>query len=435
MSRQIVEADLTWTGDAFEPGARIAVDGEGWIAEVGALQEAPTRRLEGQALLPGFVSAHSHAFQRGLRGRGERFPGGTGTFWTWREAMYDLVLSLDQSRFVELCTRAFQEMRDAGVTTVGEFHYFHHTSGTDDWAFDEAVLEAARAAGIRIALLETFYQTGGIGRPLGPAQQRFRTSSLDGFWKQMDRLAATIDHRRESLGAAVHSIRAAGLEEIAAIHDEARRRNLVLHVHIDEQREEIGESLAVYGKPSMAVLTGLLPSADGVTAVHCTHTAPDDLRRFLVAGGRICVCPLTEANLGDGLPDLAAALDYEERLSLGTDSNARISLLEEIRWLEYGQRLRQEIRGVVVGPAGDTARRLLSAATRDGADALGIHTGAVEPGRWADFCTIDLAHPALAGVEPDRLLDAMVFGAGNEVIVATCVGGEWREPTMRSERQ
>jgi formimidoylglutamate deiminase len=426
VSRQIVEADLTWTGDTFEPGVRIAVDGDGRIADVGALQDAPTRRLEGQALLPGFVSAHSHAFQRGLRGRGERFPDGTGSFWTWREAMYDLVLSLDQSRFVELCTRAFQEMRDAGVTTVGEFHYFHHTTGTDDWAFDEAVLEAARAAGIRIALLETFYQTGGIGRPLGQAQRRFRTRSLDGFWKQMDHLAATIDRRRESLGAAVHSLRAAGIEEIATIQEETRHRKLVLHIHVEEQRKEADETRTAYGKRPMAVLNALFPSADGVTAVHCTHTEPDDLRRFLAAGGRVCVCPLTEANLGDGIPDLTATLGYEGRLSLGTDSNARISLLEEMRWLEYGQRLRHEVRGAVVDAEGHAARRLFDAATAGGAQALGLACGAIEPGRWADFLTVDLTHPLFAEVESDHLLDAIVFGAGNEVITATCVGGEWR---------
>ena len=427
MSAQIVEADLTWTGDGFAPGVRVAVSPDGRIAEVGSIPRPATRELRHQALLPGFVSAHSHAFQRGLRGRGERFPDGAGSFWTWREAMYDLVLHLTRDRFTDLCTQAFREMRSAGITTVGEFHYLHHTTGTDDWAFDDAILDAARAAGIRIVLLNALYQTGGIGRPLGPAQQRFRARTTSAYWTQMERLRSRLDPSRESLGAAVHSIRAAPLDDIASMQQEARRQDLALHIHVEEQQKEIDESLAAYAKKPMAVLNSRLPTAEGVTAVHCTHTSPADLERFLAAGGAVCLCPLTEANLGDGLPNLAPALPFDGRLSLGTDSNARLSLLEEMRWLEYGQRLRQQSRGVIVDARGHSARPLLHAATAGGANALGVPTGAIEPGAWADFVSVDLGHPSLADVEAGCLLDALVFGAGNDVILATCVGGEWSD--------
>lgn len=423
----VVEADLTWTGSRFEPAVRIAVAEDGTIARVGRLADPPTRRLPGHAILPGMISAHSHAFQRALRGLGERFPGGAGSFWTWREAMYDLVQRLDRDAFVTTCTRAFEEMLDAGITTVGEFHYFHHSPGTDDYAFDEAVLEAAQAAGIRIVLLNAFYQTGGIGRPLGPAQRRFRTASPAAYWRQMDRLAALADGRRASLGAAVHSIRAAGIEEIAEIHEEARRRNMVFHLHVEEQRREIEECLAAYGKPPLAVLNTLFESAERVTAVHATHSAREDLERFVAAGGTVSVCPLTEANLGDGIPELSAILGEDHRLSLGTDSNARISMLEEMRWLEYGQRLRSETRGVVRDPGGHVARLLLDAATAAGAHQLGIPAGTILPGHHADFAVINLTHTALAGTDPEHLLDALVVGAGNEVVAGTCVGGVWRD--------
>jgi formimidoylglutamate deiminase len=151
----IFEPDLLWTGERFEPGYQLEVE-DGRITRIGALGLSPTTRLRGQALLPGMVNVHSHAFQRGLRGRGDRFPAGMGTFWSWREAMYQLVQELDPEPFKRISVQAFREMLAAGVTTVGEFHYFHHTRGTTDYAFDELILESAREAGIRIALLLTY---------------------------------------------------------------------------------------------------------------------------------------------------------------------------------------------------------------------------------------------------------------------------------------
>ncbi|MEP7176504.1 MAG: amidohydrolase family protein, partial [Gemmatimonadales bacterium] len=195
----LLEADLTWTGAAFESGIQIAVDTGGRVEAVGALGRAGATRLRGIALLPGFVNAHSHAFQRGLRGHGERFPAGAGSFWTWREAMYALVDSLDRASLRRISARAFAEMRDAGITTVGEFHYVHHEH-EGDFALDEAILEAAADAGIRLVLLYTFYATGAPGRPLAGGQRRFATPTVDGFWRQVDRLAARLDPATQTLG-------------------------------------------------------------------------------------------------------------------------------------------------------------------------------------------------------------------------------------------
>lgn len=424
MTLYIVEADWTWTGTTFVEGVRIAVGEDGRIAEVGT-DAAPTRRLTDRALLPGLISAHSHAFQRGLRGRGERFPEGVGSFWTWREAMYQLVDSLDRERFHALAASAFREMRAAGITTIGEFHYLHHSATGADFAFDEAILAAARDAGIRIVVLSAYYRTGGIGKPLGPAQQRFATASPEEYWAQMDRLAARLDPKREQLGAAVHSVRAASLEDLAAVHGEAVRRGLVFHMHLEEQRQEIEECLAAYHKRPMALVNEILDVDGNFTAVHGTHTIVDDLAEFLEAGGRLCVCPLTEANLGDGIPHLSWPGDGAERISLGTDSNARVSMIEEMRWLEYGQRLRTETRGALANDDGWAARQLLNAATVSGAAALGVAAGRIAPGLWADFCTVDLSHPTLHHIAPEDLLDAIVFGSGNEVMAESCVGGAW----------
>lgn len=450
---QVIEADRTWTGVGFEAGIQVAVGAGGRIEAVGRLGRAVTRRLAGQALIPGFVNAHSHAFQRGLRAGAERFappagagagpPAGAGeaTFWTWRDGMYRLAEALEPEAFLRLSLDAFEEMRDAGITTVGEFHYLHHSRSARDYAYDDLVLAAAREAGIRLVLLEAYYAQGGIGRKLGGAQRRFETRSPAEYWAQLDRLRARCDPATQSLGAAVHSVRAADPEVIAALYREARRRGLVFHMHVEEQPRETEECLAAYGLRPMRLLIerlgiGAEPEAGGAeragcrfTAVHCTHTRPDDLAAFLAAGGAACLCPLTEANLGDGIPDLgplASLRGAGARLSLGTDSNARIGMLEEMRWLEYGQRLRTGRRGILAGEDGWVGPVLLRAATEGGAWALRVEAGRIAPGLWADFAALDLGHPALAGCDDEALPQALAFGADNGVVTATCVGGAWR---------
>ncbi len=425
MTPIVVEADLTWTGARFEPGLQVAVAEDGPIEAVGALGHAPSRRLPRCALLPGFVNAHSHAFQRGLRGHGERFPVGAGSFWTWREAMYGLVGRLDRATLRALSMQAFGEMRDAGITSVGEFHYVHHERD-DDYALDDVVLEAAAEVGIRIVLLQAFYATGAVGRPLEGAQRRFATPSVDGFLGQLDVLAKRVDPRTQSLGAVAHSIRAAHPDQIRAVYDEAQRRGLPFHIHVEEQRREIDECRAAYGLTPMAAILDCLDGRGDFTAVHCTHTEPADMARFLAAGGRVCLCPLTEGNLGDGIPGLGAPHAAGGRLSLGTDSNARLSALEDMRWLEYGQRLRGEMRGALSDADGNVAAALLAAATTGGARTLRLDAGRIAAGAWGDLVVINLDTPSLAGVPVEQLLDAIVFGAGNDVIGGTFVGGRWR---------
>jgi formimidoylglutamate deiminase len=426
---RVLEADLTWSGTRFEPGVQIAVGADGRIEAVGPLGRTGAERLKGVALLPGFVDAHSHAFQRGLRGQGERFPAGAGSFWTWREAMYGLVNSLDRASVRRLSAKAFEEMRDAGITTVGEFHYVHHQRD-GDFALDEAVLQAATDVGIRLVLLYSYYTTSAPGQPLQGPQRRFATPSIEGFWRQVDRLMPLLDPATQTLGVAPHSIRAVSPDEIAALHGEAVHRGLPLHLHVEEQRREIDESIAVYGRTPMAAILDAV--GDGAfTAVHCTHTADADMERFLAAGGIVCLCPLTEGNLGDGIPRLARAHAVGGRLAIGTDSNNRLAMLEEMRWLEYGQRLRDELRGALPDAGGTLAPTLLHAGTSGGARALGLSAGLIEAGCWADLVAIDLGAAPLAEVPREQLLESLVFGAGNEVILGTYVGGRWRATAER----
>jgi formiminoglutamate deiminase len=423
MSRQTLQADLAWVDGGFVPNIVIAVGADGRIASVGR-DERPTRRLEGMALLPGFVNAHSHAFQRGLRGSGERFPTGGGSFWSWRQAMYGLVSTLDRATLARICRLAFAEMRDAGITTVGEFHYLHHDRD-DDFAFDKVVLAAAADVGIRLTLIQAYYATGGVGKPLEPGQVRFATRDLDRYWRQLDQLAAGLPPT-QTLAVAAHSVRAAGIDEIVALHAEAGRRKLPFHLHLEEQRQEIADTLAAYGRTPARLLCEELKGGAELTAVHCTHTSPSDMAALLARGWKACICPLTEANLGDGLPELSALHETGGRIALGTDSNARISVLEDMRWLEYGQRLRRELRGALTDVDGGVAATVLAAATTGGAASLGVEAGTIAPGAWADFVAIDLSAPALAEVPESGLLDAIVFGTDNGVIEGTFVGGVWR---------
>jgi formimidoylglutamate deiminase len=423
MSRVLAPA-LAWVDGRFAAGVQIAIGPDGRIEGVGELARDDAERLPDVALLPGFVDAHSHAFQRGLRGEGEIFPRGAGSFWTWREAMYALVGALDQQALRRISARAFGEMRDAGITAVGEFHYLHHER-EGDFALDEAVIEAARDVGIRMVLLYCFYATGAPGRPLEGAQRRFATPTVEGFWRQVDRLAPALDRGTQSMGVAPHSIRAASPDEIAVIHAEGRRRGMPVHLHVEEQRREIDESVAAYGRPPMPVILDAVGRGP-LTAVHCTHTSAADMRRFLAADGRVCLCPLTEGNLGDGLPRLGPEHTAEGRLAIGSDSNNRLAMLEDMRWIEYGQRLRGELRGALPDGRGEVAPVLLAAATTGGAAALDLPAGRIAAGCWADFAAVSLRAPSLADIPAARLLDGLVFGSGNEAIVGTYVGGRWR---------
>ena len=425
---RVLAPELLWTGERFERERCLVIDDAGRIERVGPLAgEDPSavQALDRRALLPGFVNAHSHAFQRGLRGRGERFAAGAGSFWTWRQAMYGLVDDLDADGMHALSLRAFREMLACGITSVGEFHYLHHDRSGAGWALDEAVVAAAGDAGIRLVLLNAYYQTGGIGRELEGPQLRFRAGSPDEFWRNQERLAGVLDPDSQALGCVVHSVRAASLADLRAVHEGSRERSMVFHMHLEEQPREIEECVAAHGRQPMELLLDELEVDERFTAVHCTHTEPEAMGRFLGRGGNVCICPLTEANLGDGIADLPTVQRHAGTLALGTDSNARISMLEEMRWLEYAQRLALEKRGVLTDQEGEVARRCLEAATRGGARSLGLDSGELVPGRWADFVVVDLDAAALAGCDDGTLLDALVFGAGDRALVASAVSGRW----------
>jgi formimidoylglutamate deiminase len=323
--------------------------------------------------LPGFVNAHSHAFQRALRGKTEG-----GDFWAWRESMLDLAGGLTPGRVRESYVETYREMRAAGYTAVGEFHYI-------GLAEAHAAVEAAREAGIELVLLLSAYGRGGI--------DRFRQASVAEYLGQVDELAGA----GARVGLAPHSVRACPRDWLSEIGAYAEREGLVLHVHADEQPREIEECLAEHGLRPIALLaeTGCL--GPRTTIVHGTHADERELDLLAESGARVCLCPTTEANLGDGFPPLEGLLTREIPLCIGSDSNVRIDPLEELREIEGIARRRQLRRNMIAVDA------LLEIGTAGGATALGLE--------------VDLDHPSLRGVEPSELHAALVHGCAADVFV------------------
>jgi formimidoylglutamate deiminase len=416
----VLEADLTWREGKLEPSVQVEILDDGTFGRVARTISASAERLAGEALFPGFVNAHSHAFQRGLRGKAESFGSETSTFWSWREEMYRLVATLDPERMKRLSTLAFREMLRSGITTVGEFHYVHHADEGLGYELDEAILEAARDAGIRLSLLDVCYMTGDVGRALEGAQKRFQSLSVEAFLKSAEKLQSRLDRKRETLGLVAHSIRAVPIEAIVAIHERARASGLIFHMHVEEQQKEIDACLAHYGKAPLALLLDRLEVGPEVTFVHCTHSKDEDLENLLGAGATVCICPLTEANLADGTAPVRLAAP-EASIALGTDSNLRIDFTEEMRLLEYSQRMREERRGVFRDRGGAVASRLLRVATEGGARSLGLRTGRIETGYAADFFTIALEE----GIPEDETAAAFVLGHGASAIRRVAVGGRF----------
>jgi formimidoylglutamate deiminase len=328
--------------------------------------------------LPGFVNAHSHAFQRALRGKTEG-----GDFWAWRESMLDLAGGLTPGHVREGYAETYREMRAAGYTAVGEFHYV-------GLAEAHAAVEAAREAGIELVLLLSAYGRGGI--------DRFRQESVADYLGQVEELAGA----GARVGLAPHSVRACPREWLEEIGAYGAREGLVLHVHADEQPREIEECLAEHGLRPIELLaeTGCL--GPRTTVVHGTHADERELDLLAEAGARVCLCPTTEANLGDGFPPLEGLLARDVPLCVGSDSNVRIDPLEELREIE-GIARRQQLRRNVV-----SVEALLELGSAGGAVALGLD-------EWASV-EVDLEHPSLRGVEPRDVPAALVHGCGADVL-------------------
>ena len=364
-------------------------------------------------------------------------------FWTWRQDMYNLALSLNEESLYEVAKAAFLDMLASGITSLGEFHYLHHEYPLSDdkskpYNFDKVILKAAQDAHIRIVLLLTYYEQSGVfpqNNELEPAQLRFQTKNYDDFWSNFDELQQEINKNQsgmQSLGVCAHSIRGVKLENIRKLIQEAEKRGVPFHIHIEEQPQEIKDSLEVYGKvPSQLLLDEVKNSAENITLVHCTHTKIEHLNQWNAKKANICVCPLTEGNLGDGIFPFPEDADENLRISLGTDCNYRLCFFEEMRWLLYSQQMKNIKRGLSkkLSNPQEIFPLLITYATLNGAHALGLkHCGILKEGFYADFFTVDLSDPHFLNYNPDNLAENLILGSASDASISgVCVNGLFKE--------
>ncbi|MHB9851662.1 formimidoylglutamate deiminase [Streptomyces krungchingensis] len=406
-----------WLGTHVEPGVALDVrDGRVTAVRTGAETPPPGAEILRGLTLPGLANAHSHAFHRALRGTVQV---GSGTFWTWREVMYSFADRLTPDTYRALARAVYAEMALAGVTAVGEFHYVHHSPGgtpyADPNAMGEALIEAAREAGIRITLLDTAYLSSGFGQPPNAHQRRFSDGTADA-WAQRASLLKDREHAR--IGAAVHSVRAVPADQLSTVARWAEDRRAPLHVHLSEQTAENEACRQAHGCTPTRLLADHGVLGPRTTGVHNTHLTDEDIALIGGSGTGTCMCPTTERDLADGIGPAVALQRAGSPLSLGSDSHAVIDLLEEARAMELNERLRTRTRGHW------TAAALLRAASADGHAALGWDdAGVLEAGAPADFTTIALDTVRTAGPLPRLGAETAVFAATGADVRHTVVAG------------
>jgi formimidoylglutamate deiminase len=428
----------------MEPQARVhtlhaaaALLPDGWVRNlridicagriVALTRDAPVAGDErASALLPGMPNLHSHSFQRGMAGLTEYRGPAADNFWSWRSLMYRFVGRMTPEDLEAVTTFAFVEMLEAGFTRVGEFHYVHHDPAGKPYAdpaeLTARVIAAAERTGIALTLLPVFYAQGGFGGvPPTEGQRRF-LHDVPGFARLLERSRRLAKILPDSIvGMAPHSLRAVTPAQLADLLPLAAGGPV--HMHAAEQTGEVEQCLAWSGARPVQWLLDHAPVDEGWCLVHSTHLDKDEIARLAARGTVAGLCPITEANLGDGIFPASEYLTAQGRFGIGTDSNVSIGVADELRQLEYSQRLRDRARNVVAGEAPSTGRTLYDSALRGGSQALGIpagHTGIVM-GAAADFVSLRLDSPAYAHREGDALLDSWIFAG-----VKNAIDGVWR---------
>lgn len=383
---------------------------------------------------PAMPNLHSHAFQRAMAGRAERRGPGADSFWSWRTEMYRLALSMTPEQVEAVAAQLYMEMLEAGFCRVGEFHYLHHDRDGARYA-DPAEMAArigaaSAEAGIALTLLPVFYARSGFGGAAPIDGQRRFIHDVDGFARLMERAREIVAGLPgAALGVAPHSLRAATAQEMAEILPLAQGGPV--HIHVAEQVKEVEDCIAWSGKRPVEWLLDAMPVDHRWCLVHATHMTGDETRRMAQSGAVAGLCPITEANLGDGVFEAPAFLTAGGRFGVGSDSNVLVSLEEELRTLEYSQRLCRRSRNVVAAPGQSTGLSLYRRALEGGAQALGA-AGGIEAGRPADLLAFDLS--AVDYLPAEDVFDQFVFARGVRVD-SVWVGGARRVEAGRHRRR
>ena len=400
---------------------------DGEIVEVSAgVPSPPAADVTTGIVIPGLTNAHSHAFQRALAGRTEhRSRAERDSFWTWRERMYELTGRLDAESLTAIARQAYTEMLASGYTSVVEFHYlFRDGAGGDGDAMFEALRRAARDSGIRLIYVPVLYERAGFdGAAPEPRQRRF-AMDVESFLAHQARAAGAASGR-VTVGIGAHSLRAVSEASLRRVVGRAIATGIPMHLHIAEQRRELVDCLTVHGQRPVRWLLDRFGVDERWCLVHATHLDDAETRDLAASGAVVCLCPSTEGNLGDGSFPLEFFLRALGRIAIGSDSQATINPFEELRWLEYGQRLASESRNVVSLEDPHVGRELFRRALAGGAQAAGQPRFGLAPGAAADLVVLDAEDPMLAGHGPDTLLDALLFSGYRVPIERVMVHGEW----------
>jgi formimidoylglutamate deiminase len=425
-------APQAWINGRWQQGVCLEVDSSGFWSritpEVPAAPDIATV-LKGP-VLPGMVNAHSHAFQRAFAGLSERRESDADDFWSWRDRMYGVALRITPEQMRAVAAHLYVEMLQGGYTQVCEFHYLHHSeSGAhygDPATMAWAVAEGAADAGLGITLLPVLYERAGFAQPVLREDQR-RFAGTPDFIAGLQQTLATSGRALMNAGVCIHSLRAAAPTSITQLLAHVGTQDMPIHIHIAEQMQEVHDCLAHTGKRPIEWLTESLPIDARWQLVHATHTQPAEIEAVAASGAGIVICPSTEGNLGDGLADLSAWLQHGVAMAIGSDSHVCRQWNEELRWLEYGQRMQLQRRNVAASPATGhtaTAARLFDAALAAGGQAAGQKKWGLIEGARADMLVLDLHASGLLGMPNSHLLDATVFACDSAPIRDVFVAGQ-----------
>ena len=413
-----------WISPAF-----VEVDERGVvkaISESPPSSDAPLESVNGFAL-PGFQNAHSHAFQYAMAGKAEKHrPDTMDDFWSWREAMYACALTLDPAQMQAVAAMLYVEMLKRGYTHVAEFQYLHHDKNGKPYQnpaeMSVCLVAAAAIAGIRITLIPVFYQKGGFGKNAEPTQRRFSFDNTDQYLKLLDDCTGVVKSiSTASLGFGVHSLRAADTHDIVRIAGEGPAR-IPFHIHAAEQLKEVNDSLAHLGQRPVEWLLNNMDLTERHHLIHCTHLSDIEVARLAKSKANVVLCPGTEANLGDGIFRLTDFAQGSSHWSVGTDSHISLNPLEDLRWLDYTQRLSTHKRNTFA----DGASVLMKNTFFSGKRAMGIHARKFfETGEPLDAVIYDGDSPLLNTAGLEHLLPTLIYTGDSAAVVGTIVDGKW----------
>ncbi|KIC45179.1 N-formimino-L-glutamate deiminase [Ruegeria sp. ANG-S4] len=412
-----IHAKTAFLGSNWAKNLRVEFSG-GLVTAVDSGGAAHADDIQVELLLPALGNLHSHSFQRAMAGRTEVKMAGKESFWTWRSLMYRFLEKLTPEQIEAIAALTFMEMQEAGYAAVGEFHYVHHQQGGTPYSdlseLSQRICAAAAETGIGLTLLPVLYSYGGTGQEaLSGGQLRFG-NGVDRYLRLVETCRKHLPAEDAVLGIAPHSLRATTPDDLKRVLQE--HATGPVHIHIAEQVKEVQDVQAELGQRPVDWLLNNVDVNARWCLIHATHMTDDETRALALSGAVAGLCPITEANLGDGIFNGSVYVGSNGRFGIGSDSNVRISMPEELRTLEYSQRLRDRARTVLVREQGSVGQALYSGALQGGAQALGRNSGEIAVGKRADFVAIDRAHPALSTLADDQLLDGLCFAATDGLV-------------------